>query len=121
MIESSTKMNACRPPVIRPRNIIGSGTMNGMMLPRITMTSSSPKMLPKRRSESDSSRDEWLMTSITSISGAIQPGIVADQDEQAERGDERQVLRALGADPFPEQVGNREDAVFEQHLKLAGM
>ena len=74
MIDSSTKMNACNPPVMRPRNIIGSGTMNGMMLPRITMTSSSPKMLPNRRSESESRRDAWLMPSMTSISGAIQTG-----------------------------------------------
>ena len=31
-----TKMKACRPPVIRPRNIIGSGMRNGTRLKRIS-------------------------------------------------------------------------------------
>ena len=34
------------------------------MLKRIRMTSSSPKMLPKSRSDSDSTREEWLISSI---------------------------------------------------------
>ena len=53
-----------QPPVTSPRNIIGSGTRNGTMLNRMRMTSSSPKMLPNSRSESDITRDEWLMISI---------------------------------------------------------
>ena len=40
---------------------MGSGTKNGTMLNRMRMTSSSLKMLPKRRSDSDSTRDTWLM------------------------------------------------------------
>ena len=50
------------------------------MLPMIATTISSPKMLPKRRSDSDSTRDRWLMSSMISTSGAIHsgaPGITA--------------------------------------------
>ena len=67
MIDSSMKMNACSSPVTSPRNIIGSGTRNGTMLKSTRMTSSSPKMLPNSRSDSDSSRDVWLMISIGNI------------------------------------------------------
>ena len=57
-------MNACSPPVTNPRNIIGSGTANGMIVNRIRMTSSSPKMLPKSRSESYITRAAWLIISM---------------------------------------------------------
>ena len=45
-----------------------------MMLKRIRMTSSSPKMLPKSRSDSDSTRERWLMISIGSMIGAMKSG-----------------------------------------------
>ena len=43
----------------------------GTMLAMISTTRCSPKMLPNRRSVSDSTRDRWLINSIGSISGAI--------------------------------------------------
>ena len=48
--------------------------MNGTMLNRIRMTSSSPKMLPNSRSESDSTREKWLMISMGSMMGAMNSG-----------------------------------------------
>ena len=54
--------------------------MNGTMLAMISTTRCSPKMLPNRRSVSDSTRDRWLMISMTKISGAMTigtPGITA--------------------------------------------
>ena len=44
------------------------------MLKRMRMTSSSPKMLPNSRSDSDSTRDRWLMISIGSMIGAMKSG-----------------------------------------------
>ncbi len=80
MIVSITKMNACSVPVTTPSTMNGSGATNGTMLPMIATTISSPNTLPKRRSDSDSTRDAWLMSSMISTSGAIQsgaPGITA--------------------------------------------
>ena len=45
-----------------------------MMLKRIAMTSSSPKMLPNSRSESDITRERWLISSIGSMIGAATSG-----------------------------------------------
>jgi hypothetical protein len=50
-----------------------------------------------------------------------QTRIVAEQDEQAKRRDERQVAAAVRPDPFLEQLDDRHHAVFEQDLELAGM
>ena len=44
------------------------------MLNRIKMTSSSPKMFPNSRSESDSTREKWLMISMGSMIGAMKSG-----------------------------------------------
>ena len=59
---------------MRPSAWIGSGAMNGTMLAMMSTTRCSPKMLPKRRSVSDITREAWLMSSIGSISGAISLG-----------------------------------------------
>src|SRR5439155_904173 len=52
----------------------GSCTRNGKRLNRIRMTRSSPKMLPKSRSDNDSTRDRWLMISMGSMMGARKIG-----------------------------------------------
>ena len=72
-------MAACNVPVSTPRNIIGSGTKNGMMLARIRTTSSSPNTLPKSRSESDlnlRSAFVHLMGDVISTVGAVIAGVI---------------------------------------------
>jgi hypothetical protein len=59
---------------------MGSGIRNGTMLAMMRTTRCSPKMLPKRRSVSESTRERWLMTSMTKIIGAMTmgtPGMMA--------------------------------------------
>ena len=49
--------------------------LDGMMLARMSTTSFSPKMLPNRRSDSDITRERWLITSIGSMIGASATGM----------------------------------------------
>ena len=116
MIDNSTKMNACNPPVINPRNIIGSGTKNGMSVNRMRITISSPKMLPKRRSDNDITRAQWL-TSEHPLSYPFGPGTPFEKLVQA-----RGKVLLLGSDHdevtllhYPEHVADFPDKIVVRY------
>ena len=67
---SMVNTNAWRVLPKTPKAIIGTGTTNGIRKANTMTTSSSPKMFPKSRTESERMRLRWLMISIGSINTA---------------------------------------------------
>jgi hypothetical protein len=67
-------MNACRKPPKIANAINGSGSINGAIPKKITISNSSAKMLPHKRMVSDSGRARWLISSMVSSMGHQRDG-----------------------------------------------
>ena len=78
------------------------------------MTSSSPKMLPNSRSESDSTREKWLISSIGSMIGAIHTGAPGGAAKCFRYGADALLLDALEV-----VVDEHRDRAAERHVVVA--